>query len=74
MAAESWERTGHALLDMLMPSNELVVMASCIMFIPRAVVLVHSVCTSWRTIVIDNVSLLGELGILEMGGGECASH
>ena len=59
MAAESWERTGHALLDMLTPSNELVVIARCIMFILQAVVLVHSVCTSRQIVVIDYVSLLG---------------
>ena len=59
MAAESWEHTGHALLDWMMPSNELVVIASCIMFIPQAVVLVHSVYTSRQIVVIDYVSLLG---------------
>ena len=59
MAAESWERTEHALLDMLISSNELVVIARCIMFILQAVVLVHSVCTSRQIVVIDYVSLLG---------------
>ena len=73
MAAESWERTGHALLDMLIPSNELVVIARCIMFILQAVVVVHSVCTSRQIVMIDCVSQSGSLGILEMGGGECAS-
>ena len=59
MAAESWERTGHALLDILISSNELVVVARCIMFILQAVLLVHSVCASRQIVVIDYVSLLG---------------